>query len=116
MNAREKAYFKVLAEHRQSVERQNELRKIGVTEEELSSEEFKEFASDYKPNTPIEKIWSNFQKTKPKKEIKPMGSMKNTASNVQKDYYSPEDIANLSVSDLKDPHVWEAVRRSMTKK
>ena len=33
MTAREKAYFKVLAEHRQKTERQNELSKIGVTEE-----------------------------------------------------------------------------------
>ena len=33
-----------------------------------------------------------------------------------KDYYSPEDIKNLTEEDLADPHVWEAVRRSMTGK
>jgi hypothetical protein len=114
MTAREKAYFKVLAEHRQKTERQNELAKIGVTDDVYNSREFQEFASDYKSNTPIEKIWNNFQKMQPKKEIKPMGSMKQGSDTGVKDYYSPEEIKKLSMDDLKDPHVWETVRRSMT--
>ena len=114
MTPREKAVFKVLAEHRQNAERQNELSKIGVTEEVFNSKEFQDFASDYKPGTPIEKIWNNFQKTQPKKEIRPMGSMKNTAVNEVKDFYSAEEISRLSEDDLRNPAVWDAVRRSMT--
>lgn len=114
MTAREKALFKVLAEHRQNTERQNELAKIGVTEEMFNSKEFQEFASDYKPGTPIEKIWNNFQKMQPKKDIKPMGSMKNTTVNEVKDFYSAEEISRLSEDDLRNPAVWDAVRRSMT--
>jgi hypothetical protein len=116
MTPREKAYFKALAEHRQNTERQTELSKIGVTEDVYNSREFQEFASDYKPGTPIEKIWNNFQKMQPKKDIKPMGSMKNTATKEVKDFYSAEEISKLSMSELKDPNVWEAVRRSMTGK
>lgn len=114
MTPREKMYFKALAEHRQNTERQNELAKIGVTEEMFNSKEFQDFASDYKPGTPIEKIWNNFQKMQPRKEIKPMGSMKNTAVNEVKDFYSAEEISRLSLDDLKNPAVWDVVRRSMT--
>jgi hypothetical protein len=43
-----------------------------------------------------------------------MGSMKQTPAKGAKDYYSQEDIERLTEEDLDDPHVWEAVRRSMT--
>jgi hypothetical protein len=116
MTAREKAYFKVLAEHRQKTEHQNELAKIGVTDDVYNSREFQEFAGKFNPKTPISEIFSLYNKTQPKKEIKPMGSMKQGPDKGAKDYYSPEEIAKLSMDDLKDPHVWEVVRRSMTGK
>ena len=116
MTAREKAYFKVLAEHRKSTERQNDLARIGVTEEEANSKEFQEFASKFNSSTPITEIYGIYAKTKPKKDIKPMGSMKQNFENKEKDYYSPEDIDRLTEDDLKNPKVWEAVRRSMTGK
>lgn len=116
MSAREKAYFKVLAEHRQNTERQNELAKIGVTDDEYNSREFQEFMSKFNPKTPISEIHALYAKTQPKKDIKPMGSMKSGSDTSAKDYYSPEEIAKLSMEDLKDPKVWETVRRSMTGK
>ena len=118
MTPREKAYFKVLAEHRQNTERQNELARIGVTEEVYNSREFQEFASDYKSNTPIEKIWNNFQKTQPKKEIKPMGSMKNSTSDdgTVKDFYTRDEALQFKKSDFdKNPALYKAVQESMLK-
>ena len=115
MTAREKALFKVLAEHRQSAEQSAELNKIGVTEEVYNSKEFRDFASMFNPNTPIQKIYETYAKTtKPKKEIKTMGSMKQRQETGAKDYYTPEEIERLTMADLDDPKVWEAVRRSMT--
>lgn len=115
MTAKEKAMFKVLAEHRQSAERGRELNKIGVAEEIYNSQEFKEFASKFNPNTPITDVYSIYKQTQPKKEHKTMGSMKNTVKDDGvKDYYSPEEIDKLSMADLKNPNVWAAVRRSMT--
>jgi hypothetical protein len=118
MTAREKMYFKVLAEHRQNTERQNELARIGVTEEVYNSREFQEFASDYKSNTPIEKIWNNFQKTQPKKDIKPMGSMKNSTSEdgTVKDFYTRDEALKFTKSDFdKNPALYKAVQASMLK-
>jgi hypothetical protein len=114
MTAREKAIFKVLAEHRQNTERQNELAKIGVTDEVYNGKEFQDFKSQFNPTTPIADIFNIYNKMQPKKEIKPMGSMKNTATNEVKDFYSAEEIARMSEDDLRNPEVWNAVRRSMT--
>ena len=114
MTAREKAVFKALAEYRQNTERSQELSRIGVTEDVYNSKEFKDFAGKFAANTPIAEIYDIYHKTLPKKEIKTMGSMKQMPETGVKDYYSPEDIDKLSLSDLDDPKVWEAVRRSMT--
>ena len=51
----------------------------------------------------------------PKKEIKQMGSMKSGKTSDIKEYYSENEINNLSLDDLDNDEVWNAVRRSMTK-
>lgn len=115
MSAREKALFKVLAEHRQNAERNKELSEIGITEEVYNSAEFKEFASQFNSNVPMQKVYDLYSKTKPRKEIRTAGSMKhNVVENGVKDYYTPEEIERLTEEDLDDPQVWKAVRRSMT--
>lgn len=114
MTARDKAVFKVLAEHRQKTERSQELKKIGVTEDVYNSEDFINFSAKFNPNTPIADIYDIYTKTKPRKNYQTMGSMKQSQDNGVKDYYSPEEIERLSEEDLDDPKVWEAVRRSMT--
>ena len=114
MTAREKIYFKALAEHRQNTERKTELSKIGVTDEVYNSKEFQDFAKQFNPTTPIADIFNIYSKMQPKANIKPMGSMKNTAVNEVKDFYSAEEISKLSEDDLRNPDVWNAVRRSMT--
>lgn len=114
MTKREKALFKTLAEHRHNTERANKLSEMGVTKEEYEGKEFKEFASQFNTNIPIDKVYDIYRKTKPKKEIRTMGSMKQNQSTGPKDYYTPEEIERLTMDDLDDPKVWEAVRRSMT--
>jgi hypothetical protein len=118
MTAREKAYFKVLAEHRQKTERQNELAKIGVTEEVYNSEEFQNFAKQFNSTTPIADIFNIYNKTQPKKEYKTMGSMKSTPTGDAgvKDYYSFEEAKKFTKADFdKNPALYKAVTNSMTK-
>jgi hypothetical protein len=118
MTAREKAVFKTLAEHRQSAERGRELSQIGVTEDVYNSKEFTEFASQFKPNTPIKDVYDIYRKTLPQKEIKPMGSMKNTASEDDgvKDFYTPDEAKRFTVDDLKkNPRLEEALWKSARK-
>lgn len=118
MTAREKAYFKVLAEHRQKTERQNELSKIGVTDDVYNSKEFQDFAGMFNPTTPIADIYKIYSKQQPKKEIKPMGSMKNKTSDdgTVKDFYTRDEALQFTKADFdKNPALFKAVQESMLK-
>ena len=118
MTKREQATFKVLAEHLQSLETGRELSKIGVTEDVFNSKEFKDFASKFNPNTPITDVYNIYRQTQPKKEIKTMGSMKNSNSTdaLVMDFYTPEEARKFSNEDYnKIPGLFEAVKKSMTK-
>lgn len=118
MTAREKAVFFALAEHRESAERGMELSKIGVTEDVYNSPEFKDFASKFNASTPIRDIYDIYAKTKPKKEFKTAGSMKNTISddNGIKDFYTPEEARRFTKKDFdKDPKLFDAVVKSSYK-
>lgn len=118
MTPREKAYFKVLAEHRQKAERQNELAKIGVTDDEYNSPEFQAFAGKFNPKTPISEIYDLYSKTKPKKDIKPMGSMKNSTpeDGAVKDFYTRDEALKFTKADFdRNPALFRAVQASMTK-
>lgn len=118
MNAREKAMFKVLAEHRQNTEKGKELAKIGVTEDVYNSTDFKNFQSKFNPNTPIKDIYDIYAKTQPKKEFKTMGSMKNSTGTegAVKDFYSYEEAMKFTKKDFdNNPELLKAVEASMTK-
>ena len=118
MTAKEKALFKALAEHRQNAERGHELGKIGVTEDVYNSQEFRDFAGKFNPNTPITDVYNIYKQTQPKKEIKTMGSMKNNNSgdNGVKDFYSRDEAMKFTVKDFdNNPALFAAVQKSMTK-
>ena len=118
MTARERAVFKTLAEHRQSAERGRELSAIGVTEDVYNSQDFKDFAGKFNAATPIRDIYDIYAKTQPKKNIKPMGSMKNGASSdsMVKEFYSVEEARQFTKKDFdRDPALFAAVQKSMLK-
>ena len=118
MTPRERAVFETLANYRQNTEHGRELSKIGVTEDVYSSKEFKDFASKFNSRTPIRDIYDIYAKTLPKKDIKPMGSMKNTdsADSGVKEFYTIEEARRFTKSDYdKNPKLYAAVQDSMLK-
>jgi len=118
MTEREKAVFNELCKHRQNAERKNELSKIGVSEEIYNSPEFREFAGMFRSDIPITQVYDQFTKTQPKKEIRTMGSMKNTTSDDKgiKDYYTYEEAVRFTKQDFdKNPALLRAVENSMSK-
>ena len=118
MTEREKAVFKVLAEHRQTVERGKELAKLGVAEDEYTSAEFKAFAEQFNPKTPVTEIYGIYKKLQPKKEIKTIGSMKNSTSEngTVKDFYTRDEALQFTKKDFdKNPALFKAVEASMLK-
>jgi hypothetical protein len=118
MTAREKAIFRVLAEHRQNTETSRELEKIGVTEDVYNSAEFQDFKKMFTKDTPIAKIYETYAKTQPTKNIKPMGSMRSTTAKDSgvKDFYSFEEAQKFTKKDFDDnPDLYRAVEKSMQK-
>jgi hypothetical protein len=113
MTSREKIVFKQLAEYRQGKERENELLSIGA-KDVLNNTEFNNFAKQFNTDVPIKDVYNMWTKTQPKPKVEQMGSMKNTAPNKVKDHYTEDEISRLSLDDLKNPDVWNAVRKSMT--
>ncbi len=118
MNPREKALFLELADYIENTETAKEFESIGVSPEEYGSEEFKAFLSKFEGSkTPKTEIYEIFLKTKPPKNIKPMGSI---ASTVQddgvKDYYSYEEAKKFTKKDLdENPKLYKAILNSMPK-
>lgn len=118
MDAREKAMFKTLAEYRQTAERGKALSKIGVTEEVYNSKEFKDFAGKFSSSTPITEVYEIYSKMQPKKDIKTMGSMKNTTvkDTGVKDFYTKDEALQFTRKDFdKNPALFKAVEQSMYK-
>lgn len=118
MTAREKAVFKTLAEHRNEADRGRQLSKIGVTEEEYNSAEFKAFASKFAATTPITEVFEIYSKQQPKKNIQTMGSMKNSDStdSAIKDFYTRDEALKFTKKDFdKNPALFKAVCESMQK-
>ena len=114
MSARDKALFSKLATYRQAIEQENEVRALGISKDEINSQEFKDFSSKLNPNLSLKEKYEMYSQIKPKKVTKKIGSVKSGMTSQVKDYYSPEEIERLTEEDLDDPKVWEAVRRSMT--
>ena len=116
MTPRDKAVFKVLAEHRQNAERSKELSGLGVSENEIK--EFSAFADKFNANTPTRDIYDIYRKMKPKKDIKPMGSMTNKSSEegTVKDFYTRDEALQFTKKDFdKNPALYKAVTESMSK-
>lgn len=118
MSPREKAVFKVLAEHRHKAETARELAEIGVTEDVTESDDFKSFAAKFNPATPVREVYDLYRKTQPAKEHKTMGSMKGGAAAEPevKDFYSVDEARKFTKADFdRNPKLFEAVQNSMTK-
>ena len=114
MSPREKVMFTTLAAELTRQKQVKELAQIGVKEDLLKDEDFKAFASQFDYKTPIKKVYEYYAQLKPKKQVEKLGSMKSSQPSKVKDHYTEEEIAALSEDDLKNPQIWDAVRRSMT--
>lgn len=118
MSEREKLVFKKLAEERQLQEATTELSKIGVGKEILEDSKFKDFANKLNPNLSLTEKYEMYAQLNPKPTVKPIGSMKGNTkpTNEVKDFYSYEESLQFTKADFdKNPALFRAVERSMTK-
>ena len=113
MSDGEKIVFNKLAKERMRIEEEKDLASLGVSKDKLP-EDFKDFCNKLNPDMPIKEKYEFYIQTRPKKEVRKMGSMESGATSKVKDYYTEEEIARLTEEDLDNPQIWEAVRKSMT--
>ena len=107
-----------LAEYRKQEQSRKELAAMGVDNKALEAKDFVEFAKLLDPKMSLKDKYTTYQKYKPKKEIEPMGSMKNTDSTDPgvKDFYTREEALKFTRKDFDaNPKLLEAVEKSMTK-
>jgi hypothetical protein len=118
MTARDKALFVALTNHIKDTEASRELAKIGVTEDVYKSKDYKDFASQFNPNIPAEKVYDLYRKTQPQKEHRTMGSMKHTptADTGIKEFYTRDESLKFTKADFdKNPALYKAVEESSYK-
>ena len=116
MTQREKLVFKNLAEERQKQEQIRELASIGVKEDMLSNNDFKNFADKFdKSKVSMKEIYEMYDKTIPKKVVEPIGSMKSDKKD-EPEYFTDEELKRLTTDDLKDDKIWKKARATMTRK
>ena len=100
MSPREKVMFTTLATELTYQKQKKELTKLGVKEDLLNNSEFKEFANQFNPKTPITTVYEMYTKMKPQKQIEQIGSMKNNKKVEKKDYFTDDEIAKMTDKEL----------------
>ena len=116
MTSRDKVMFQKLNDYYKNESARKELASAGISEENLQDKDFMEFADKLNPNMSMKDKYEMYNQYRPKPMVEPIGSMKNiTPEKVIKEYYTPEEVRNLSSKELDDPVVMEAVQKSMTK-
>lgn len=112
----EKIVFQTLAERLTKDKEEKELKSLGVDNSVVDTDEFKKFRNKFKSDTPIKEIYELYSKDEPKKEFKPLGSMKDTVQpQSEKEILTPKDIVNLTDEEWDKPGMWEKVREIQKK-
>lgn len=89
------------------------LKGLNVDTSILEDKDFMEFREQFNTNVPITKIYEMFSGKKENK-INTPGNLENN-SKAERDYFTDEEIENLSDEDFDNPEIWEKVRRSQTR-
>ena len=111
MTQSDKVIFLKLKQEADRITNERELKSIGVTE---LPDDFKDFSEKLNSSLSMKEKYEMYTKLNPKKKGERMGSMKSGQMDTVKDYYTDDEISKMTLDDLDDPQVWEAVRKSMT--
>lgn len=115
-SAKENIMFNILCQELVENNNRKILQAKGYDVKILENPEFKEFKTKLNYNIPVVEAIEMFKKINTKdKHEKPysVGSAKNVVKGKEiKEYYTPEDFDKLSMEDLKNPKIMEAVDKS----
>ena len=112
--SKDKIVFTKLCEALDRKDDEKILKGLNVDANILDDKDFIEYRSQFNRNVPISKIYEMYSGIKETK-INTPGSLSNNTK-VESEFFTDEEIANLSMEDLDDPVIWEKVRKSQTRK
>jgi len=114
LSSKDKLLFTKLCEELDHEDDVKILKGLNIDTNILEDKSFKEFRSQFNRNTPISKIYDLYSGNKETK-INTPGNLSNN-SKTESEYFTDEEIENLSMEDLDDPVIWEKLRKSQTRK
>lgn len=114
LNSKDKIVFTKLCDALDKEEDKRTLKSLNVDTKILEDNDFIDYRKQFNRNVPISKIYEMYSGIKETK-INTPGDLSNN-SVAEKEYFTDEEIANLSMEDLDDPVIWEKVRKSQTRK
>jgi len=114
LNSKDKIVFTKLCDALDKEEDKRTLKSLNVDTKILEDNDFISYRQQFNRNVPISKIYEMYSGIKETK-INTPGDLSNN-SVAEKEYFTDEEIANLSMEDLDDPVIWEKVRKSQTRK
>lgn len=89
------------------------LESIGVTEEEYTSQGFKDFASKFSKETPIEEVYEIYKKNTDVKPVSNPGSMKSIPGKERKDFITEAEYNKMTEKEIEEN--MDLIRESMYK-
>lgn len=118
MTERDKIILKKLGEAKKSTEDLKEIRKLGLQDNFVNDEDFKNFIKEYElpDSMPFSKKYELFAKSnlKNKEPVKNPGSMRNTDSKVERDWFTSEEVDQLTKEQYNDPNIMKKIERSFS--
>lgn len=89
------------------------LKGLNVDTKILEDKDFIEYREQFNRNVPLTKIYEMYSGIHENK-INTPGSLSNNTT-VESEFFTDEEIENLSMEDLDDPAIWEKLRKSQTR-
>lgn len=113
LNSKDKLLFTKLCEELDREDDVKILKGLNIDTNILEDNSFKEFRKQFNRNTPVSKIYELYSGNKETK-INTPGSLSNN-SKTESEYFTDEEIENLTMEDLDDPVIWEKLRKTQTR-
>ena len=115
MTPTDKIIYKRLYEKVSDNSRKEELVKSGIDLSILDDKDFQSFEKKFSKDTKLSDVVELYKKINPTATPYKIGSMKSAGEEKMKDFYTPEEVQNLTQEEWEKPGIWEKVLASQAK-
>ena len=113
LSSKDKLVFTKLCDALDHEEDVKILKGLNVETSILEDKDFIKYREQFNRNVPVSKVYEMYSGVQ-EKTIKTPGSLSNNTK-VESEFFTDEEIENLTDADLDDPVIWEKLRRTQTR-